>query len=259
MTNRSVAAALLAATLGCTAAKPAYLGTWVPDQSRTDVSQVTWTYEVVDSITYQVSVDNQSFLMKLDGSETESPWGGTFSSRQLDPNSWENIFRVDGQAVSTDTTWLSEDGNTLNSRSHQVNPDGGTTASEMTMTRTSGGPGLAGTWQASSVGGNMLAEVSIAAAGDSGLDLSFEGMGATCSPNFDGSDSKATSPVFDDGWTCSISTGSDHDLTLTWKRQGEPRYAVAYSVSANGDTLTEVSSAVGAEESVTVVYTKKQP
>ena len=65
--------------------------------------------------------------------------------------------------------------------------------------------------------------------------------------------------MFDDGWTCAISADSARSLLIAWKRQGENRYTASYSVSADGDTLTEVSSAVGTDEPMTVVYLRKAP
>jgi len=256
MRARAVAILALSTILACRAAEPAYLGEWQPDQSQTDVSSLTATYEVVDSVTYRVTMDNQTFDMRMDGTESPTPWGGTFSVRMLDSLSWESIMRVNGQLISTDTAMLSTDGQSLSMVSHNV-ASGSPTRSEMQMTRVSGGPGLAGVWRASSMSGAMLGDLSIAAAGDSGLDLRFEGMNASCSPLFSGADAPATSPMFDGSWTCSVARDSTGGLSMSWKRNGEMRYTTQYTVSANADTLTEVSSAAGVNEPVRVVYTRK--
>ena len=246
----------LLAVVACSAAEPAYLGHWVPDESQADVSNITIQYEVVDSMTYRVTVDGQTYLMPTDGSEAETPWGGTMAVRQIDSLSWESLFRVDGNLIGTDTIWLSADGTTLTSRGHRTGPDGTDQVSEMQMQRTAGGPGLAGTWSGGTMSGSMLGNLDIAAAGDSALEIQFASLNATCSPTLGGGDAPATSPMFDGTWTCAAAEREDGGLTLTWKRSGEPRYISEYSVSANGDTLTEVSTAAEVNEPVTVVYTR---
>lgn len=255
---RAPSVALLALPLlfACSPAEPAYLGTWQAVQSQTDVSNLTATYEQVDSTTYRVTMDNQTFEMRMDGTETPTPWGGTVSVRVVDSLSWESVMRVNGQLMSTDTIRIASDGQALSMVSHNV-ASGTPTRSEMQMTRVSGGPGLAGVWRASSMSGAMLGDLSIAAAGDSGLTLGFSAMSATCSPLWDGSDAPAASPMFDGSWTCTVARDSVGGLTLGWKRNGEMRYSSQYSVSATGDTLREVSTATGANEPVTVVYTRK--
>lgn len=247
--------ALLSAA-ACSGAEPAYLGHWVPDESQTDMSNVTMRYEALDSMTFRVTVDNQTFTMPTDGSEFETPWGGTMAVRQLDSLSWESIFRVNGQVMGTDTMWLAADGQSLTSRSHRPDGEGGSGVTEMQMQRVDGGPGLAGTWRGSSVSGEMMGALDIAALGDSGLVINYAGMDATCSPTFGGGDAPATSPMFDNDWTCAIEETADGGLILTWKRAGEPRYISEYDVTTGGDTLTEVSTAAGINEPVTVKYTR---
>lgn len=248
--------ALVVLLAACAEPAPPYLGEWSPQESATDVSQLTTTYEAIDSITFRATMDNQSFEFRTDGSEAETPWGGTVAVRAIDSLSWESLMRVGGQTLSTDTIRVSADGQMLSMVSHN-SASGTPVRSEMQMTRVSGGPGLAGVWRAASMSGGMLGDLSIAAAGDTGLDLRFSAMGATCSPTFSGGDAPASSPMFDGSWSCSVARDSAGGLSMTWKRNGEPRYTSVYSVSANGDTLREVSTATGTSEPITMLYTRK--
>jgi hypothetical protein len=256
MPRRHRFSALLLLLAACAEAPAPYLGEWTPDASQTDVTQLTATYEAVDSMTYRATMDNQTFELRMDGTELPTPWGGTIAVRPLDSLSWESVMRVNNQVISTDTMALSADGQTLTMVSHNVS-SGTPSRSEMAMARVSGGPGLAGVWRASSMTGAMLGDLSIAAEGDSALDLRFSAMNATCSPPLSGADAPATSPMFDGTWTCAVTTDTTGGLSMSWKRNGELRYTSQYTVSANGDTLTEVSSATGANEPVRVVYTRK--
>lgn len=256
MRHAPAATILLLGAAACGAAEPAYLGHWVPDASQTDLSNITIQYEVVDSMTYRVTVDGQTYLMPTDGSEAETPWGGTMAVQQLDSLSWESIFRVGGNVIGTDTLRLSADGATLEVRGHRAGADGADEMSETRFQRVAGGPGLAGTWSGASTSGGMIGDLTIAASGDSALAITFASMQADCTPNLNGADAVATSPMFDGTWTCAVAEREDGGLTLTWKRSGEPRYISEYTVSANGDTLTEVSTAAEVNEPVTVVYTR---
>ena len=246
----------LLSVAACSTAEPAYLGHWVPDASRTDMSNITVQYEVIDSMTYRVSVDGQTYLMPVDGSEADTPWGGTIAVRQLDSLSWESIFRVGGNVIGTDTLWLAADGSTLTVHGHRTGASGSGEMSDTRFQRVAGGPGLAGTWSGAATTGGMIGELTITAAGDSALAIHFSSMQADCTPPLDGTDALATSPMFDGTWTCAIAEREDGGLTLTWKRSGTPRYIAEYTVAATGDTLTEVSTATDVNEPVTVVYVK---
>ncbi len=252
--RRLLAPIAVLAVLACAPAEPAYLGTWVPDQSQADVTNITLQYEMVDSITYQVTVDGQTYTMSLDGTETETPWGGTTAVTPIDSLSWASVFRVGGTVISTDTVWLAADGQTLTSRANRPGPDGTVDVTEMQFRRVSGGPGLSGTWQASSMTGAMMGNMSIAAAGDSALEIHFASMQATCTPPLSGGDAVANSPMFDGTWTCAVAERDDGGLTLTWKRSGDPRYVSDFTVSADGNTLTEVATSTDVDEPVTLVY-----
>lgn len=245
------------ATLACAPEQPAYIGTWVPDQSQTDVTNVTLQYEQVDATTYRVTIDGQTYTMLLDGTPTETPWGGTMAVTPIDSLSWASVFQVGSMVVSTDTVRLAADGQVLTTRAHRVGEGGADDVTEMQFRRVSGGPGLSGTWQASAMSGAMMGALHIAAAGDSGLDLRFPSLQASCTPSYDGGDATAESPMFDGTWTCAIARREDGGLTLTWKRSGEPRYVSEFTVSADGDTLTEVGTSTDVNEPVTVVYTRQ--
>lgn len=254
MPSHGLVAPLLVLLAACAPEPPAgYLGEWSADPSQSDATQLTATYEVVDSVTYRVTMDNQTFEMRTDGVESPTPWGGTITVRSLDSLSWESVMKVSGQVISTDSIRISPDGQTLTMRSTSV-ASGSPTQSEMGMMRVSGGPGLAGVWRASSMSGAMLGDLSITAAGDSGLDLRYSAMNAACSPHFSGAEASATSPMFDGSWSCMVARDSTGGLSVTWKRNGESRYTSAYTVSANRDTLTEVTTATGTNEPVRVVY-----
>lgn len=248
-------AALL--VLGCSSAERPYLGTWVPSQDAIDVSNFTVGYEMLDSASYQVTADNQTYLIRTDGSETDTPWGGTVAIRVIDSMTWESSYRVDGNVIGVDTLLLSPDGQGLTIRSNNLIATEGPQLTVMELRREGEGSGLAGSWKGTTMSGEAFGEISFVARGSEGITASFPAMQATCSPDFDGSDAAATSPMMDDGWTCAMNTTESGALLLTWKRAGEPRYTSEYTVSADGNQMTEVMAAVGTDEPVTINYQRR--
>lgn len=249
-------AALLIAT-ACSPAAPSYVGHWSPNQSTADLSKVTWTYEAIDSTAYRVTVDGQTFTLPTDGSEAQTPWGGTMTLARIDSTTWTSVGRVNGNVTSTDTLMLSADGMSLSMHSHMMGADGTPSNTVMEMHRAAAAPGLAGTWQGMTASGNaMLGDLVIAAPNGDSLALDFKGLQTTCTVALGGGDAPVTSPMFGDGWTCTAAR-TDSGFTLDWKRNGERRYGSVYTVVAGGDSLREVTTAQGTSEPVTVMYGKQ--
>jgi hypothetical protein len=247
----------LAVAIACAAPTPAYLGEWTPDMSQADLSKVTLVYEQLDSNRYRATMDGQSFEFTDDGSEAQTPWGGTSAIQALDSLHWESVFRVGGQVMGTDTISLSPDGGTLVIRSHRSATDGTTGATEMTLRRSAGESGLAGTWEGAEVSGQLTGDLTIADSGAAGLAFTWAAMEATCTAQLGGADSPIASPMFEDGWSCAAAERAPDAIALTWKRNGEVRYTAVLSPSADGATLTEVTTAEGTDEPVTMVYLRK--
>ncbi len=257
MRSRTTLIAVLSLAAACSPAAPAYLGHWSPDQSTADLSKVTWTYEAVDSTGYRITVDGQTFMLPTDGSEAQTPWGGTMTLVAIDSATWTSVSRVNGTVVSNDTVMLSPDGLSLTMHSHMLGPDGTPTNTAMEMHRATAQPGLAGTWEGMRTTGNaMLGDLVITATGGDSLSLDFKALQTTCTIALGGGDAPVTSPMLGDGWTCAAAR-SDSGFTLDWKRNGENRYSTTYTVIAGGDSLREVSTAQGTNEPVTVVYGKQ--
>ncbi len=248
--------AVLGLLTACSPATPSYVGHWSPDQSTADLSKVTWTYEAMDAGGYRVNVDGQSFVLPTDGSEAETPWGGTMTLVALDSATWTSVSRINGTVVSNDTLMVAADGMSLTMHSHMLGPDGAPTNTTMEMHRAAAQPGLAGTWEGMSATGNaMLGDLVIGALGGDSLSLDFKALQTTCTVALGGGDAPVTSPMLGDGWACAAAR-SDSGFTLDWKRNGENRYSTTYTVIAGGDSLREVSTAQGTNEPVTVVYGK---
>ena len=99
--------------------------------------------------------------------------------------------------------------------------------------------------------------MNFAASGSDGLILKFEDEGGTCDAKFDGRDYPATGGLWPAGWTCTIAKLGSRGFEASWKNGGKPMFKGAYTVSADGKTLTEIGSAPGTTEKIKAVYDRQ--
>ena len=253
---RNAALAALA-TAGFSAAEPPYAGKWKLNPAKSDFGQLTVLYEPVADGAFKVTIDGLSYTFKADGKDTPNPWGGTTAWKSIGPTSWESVNRANGKLLGTDTVRLSTDGKTLVVDSKVMKVTGEASSDRMTFRRVSGGPGLAGKWQASKVNSSAPGTVEIAAKGTDGLILRFVDQNGVCDAKLDGKDFPATGPMLPAGWTCALSKNGDRAFDVSWKKDGKPMYRSTFTASSDGKTLTETSSAAGTTEKVKIVYDRQ--
>ena len=66
-----------------------------------------------------------------------------------------------------------------------------------------------------------------------------------------------TGPTLAEGWTVAFANTGLRSLDMTVKNKGKAVFKVVYTVSADGKTLTESSSATGTDEQAKVVYDRQ--
>src|SRR5881296_928220 len=150
-TSVPIAILVVLATAGFAPTDPPYTGKWKLNLAKSDFGQVTVLYEPVDGGGFKVTVDGLSYTLKTDGKDTPTPWGTTTAWKSINASTWEAINRANGMLLSTDTVRLSADGKTLTVASKVMKASGETSNDGMTFHRISGGPGLAGKWQAANL------------------------------------------------------------------------------------------------------------
>jgi hypothetical protein len=97
----------------------------------------------------------------------------------------------------------------------------------------------------------------LAPSGADGLMFKIVDMGLTCESKLDGKDYACTGPTLAAGWTVAFANTGLRSLDMTVKNQGKAVFKVIYTVSADGKTLTESSSATGTDEQAKVVYDRQ--
>ena len=256
-TSVPIAILVVLATAGFAPTDPPYTGKWKLNLAKSDFGQVTVLYEPVDGGGFKVTVDGLSYTLKTDGKDTPTPWGTTTAWKSINASTWEAINRANGMLLSTDTVRLSADGKTLTVASKVMKASGETSNDGMTFHRISGGPGLAGKWQAANLKSSSPGSLEIAPKGADGLILTFVDQKGVCDAKLDGKEFPAAGPMWPAGWTCALSKHGDHAFDVTWKKDGKAMYRSTFTASADGKTLTETGGAASTTEKIKAVYDRQ--
>jgi hypothetical protein len=145
----------------------------------------------------------------------------------------------------------------LTLKTARVKADGKTSNDSTTFQRVSGGPDLAGKWKTKNLKTSSPETLSLTPKGSTGVSISLGNEGAVCDARFDGKDYPANGPVWPPGWTCLIAKNGFRAIDVTWKKDGKDMYKSTFTASTDGKMLTEIGSAVGADEPFKVVYNKR--
>jgi hypothetical protein len=253
----AIAGLALVATAAFGPADPPYIGKWKVNPAKSDFGQVTVSYEEVAGGGYKTTTDGVSYIFRTDGKETPTPWGSTAAWTSIDATTWQTVSRANGKVFATDTVKISPDGKTMTIRTKLAKASGETSDEEMTFNRASGGPGLAGKWQAANLKSSAPGSVDIAAKGSDGLTLTFVDQNGVCDAKLDGKDVAATGPMWPKGWTCALSRHGENAFDLSWKKDGKPMYKYTYTASTDGKTLVEEGGAAAGSEKVKVLFDRQ--
>jgi hypothetical protein len=132
------------------AADSPFIGKWKLNPDKSQFAGTTMTIEQLPSGEMQMTSEGQSYKFKIDGKEYPAFWGMTASWKQVDPNTWETIYKQ-GTMTTTSITTISPDGKRMTSKSTGTKPNGEDFQVTATSERVSGGAGLAGKWKSTKV------------------------------------------------------------------------------------------------------------
>jgi hypothetical protein len=248
---------VFAAVAVVAAADPPYVGKWKMNPAKSNFGETTVTYEALPSGEMQATLDGLPYKFRMDGKDYPDPFGNTAAWKALSPTSWETTVKVKGKVFVTDTLTLSADGKGLTVQSKGTKPNGEPIDTTIAMDRVSGGPGLPGKWKTKNLKSASPSVLEIAATGANGLVFKIVDMSLTCDAKLDGKDHPCTGPTLAEGWTVAFTNPDPRSLAMTVKNKEKLLYKVAYTVSADGKTLTETGAATATNEKVTVVYDRQ--
>ncbi len=195
-----------------------------------------------------------SYTFNVDGKEYPTPDGGTASWKALDANTWEVTIRMNGKVAAV--IKLSLEGNTLSSSASVEKPDGGTIDQAAKFVRASGGPGFLGKWKSTEVKAPAVS-MELTTNGADGLTAKFPEEGTTCTAKFDGKDYPVTGPLVGNKVSFSLKRTGPRSFEMTEKLGGKAIYLDKFSVSEDGNTLTNDAVSVSGKEPIKVVYDRQ--
>jgi hypothetical protein len=236
------------------AADAPYVGKWKLNQAKSQLTGETMSFEKTSSGMIRQTYEGVSFEFGLDGKEYPTPDGGTTAIKVLVPDTWEVTNRMKGKVVTMGKT--SAKGDTLTSTMTLNKPDGGTAQGSLTWTRVSGGPGILGKWK-SAQAKSPVSMVEVSANGADGVTINYPEFGFTISAKFDGKDYQASGQLAGPKDTFAFKSTGPRSFEMTSKVDRKATYIDTFSVSADGKTLTDDGTPLGAKEPVKVVFDRQ--
>ena len=224
------------------AADSPYAGRWKVNEDKSDYGPA-FNFAREESGALRLTEGDRSYIVRFDGKEYPHPLGGVVRWTRIDDRSWEMTLTQNGNVIGNAIYRLSDDGRTLTTR-----PKSGP-GSTYVYRRTSGErQGLVGAWSLKTASVSTL-ELDVA----EGYDLVFTQGPAKLKANFDGRDYPTSGPE-----TCRISKVGGDGFSLTVSINGKPVVVDTFTVSPDGQTLTQVGGVFAQPPNHTIVYERRQ-
>jgi len=256
----SIATVCLFALLGAASlvgAENPFAGAWKLNQAKSHLTGNTVKFADAGSGAISTIAGPISYTFKTDGKAYPIGLGFTVAWKQLDANAWEATWKKAEKVVGVDTWKLSPDGKTMNVESKGTKPNGESFDDTTVYQRIAGQSGLLGTWKSTEVKMSLGGFVEIKASGTDGLTLNIPDDQITFDAKFDGKDYPVTGPTVGDGVTVALTRTGPRSLKILMKGNGEPISTDTLNLSADGKTLTDVSTPVAVHEPHTSVYERQ--
>ena len=225
------------------AADPPYAGRWQVNEDKSDYGPA-FNFAREESGALRLTEGDRSYIVRFDGKEYPHPLGGVVRWTQLDARSWQMTLTQNRKVIGDAIYRLSYDGRTLTTR-----PKSGP-GSTLVYRRTSEErQDLVGAWSLKTASDSTL-ELAVA----EGYDLVVSHGPAKLKANFDGRDYQPQSGPE----TVRISKVGGDGFSLTVSINGKPVAVDTFTVSADGQTLTQVGGAFARPPAHTIVYERRK-
>jgi hypothetical protein len=224
-------------------AEPPYIGLWTVNEDKSDYGPA-FNFAREPSGDLRLTQSGRSYIVRFDGKEYPHPLGGVARWTQIGDQSWEMTLTQNGKVIGNPIYRLSDDGRTLT-----TGPKSGP-GSTVVYRRTSGErQGLVGAWSLQTASNPNL-ELAVT----EGYDLVFRQGAGTLRANFDGRDYHP--PAGPE--TIRISKVGDRGFSSTVSIDGKPVVIDTFTVSDDGQTLTQVGGTFGQPPTHTIVYERRR-
>jgi hypothetical protein len=250
---------MLAILCCCTvaSAQSAFVGTWKLNQAKSHLTGDTVTYSSTAEGTMKETTAVGSYTFKTDGRPYTTPFDSTVTWKQTGPSTWTTEDRQKDVLLATEIISVSADGKTMTVISMGTNPDGTDFHDTEVYTRTAGTSGLMGTWKSEKIKSSTSEVMEFAANGSDGIAWILPEIKARLDLTFDGKDVAPVGPTVPEGLTISATKNGAKSFNFVEKMNGKALVQGTLSVSPDGKTLTNVSSAMKEQNKRTAVYDKQ--
>jgi hypothetical protein len=235
------------------AQSPSFAGSWKLNLAKSQLGGMVYSIGKTPSGMFHYSGGGFEADFDLTGKERVMPSGLAIIGKELSPTSWKLTFRMNGKTVQT--SHLTVTGNSITNVADAIGADGKTTQQKTTDTRVSGGPGFPGKWKAGEVAG-ATTTLKITLAGANGITITIPEFQNTVKGRFDGKDY----PVMQAGQAMKFTnafTKVGNTIHVTGKLNGKPFSEEVYTMSSDGKTLTDESTAIATGEKTKAVFERK--
>ncbi len=234
-------------------------GTWRINNDQTKLSPKPVVFSVNQGM-YDCSSCNPKIHIKADGSDqpVTGQYYDTISVREVGPKSIAVAMKKNGKLVNEQTRTVSDDGNTLTVK-NMIHEEGGqVVTSEITNTREGTAPAGAnvtsGSWHSSAL--KLSENAGTITYQSSGDEFSMSSVDdGTYTAKFDGKDYPVTGSYSYS--SVRLKRMNERTLEQTDKRDGKVVWVHKLTVSPDGKTLTDVSTAKLTGRTATYIYEKQ--
>jgi len=244
----------LALTSILMAAEANFAGTWKLNLAKSQLSGTVYTLEKKPSGVWHYSGGGFDTDFDLAGKEFTMPSGMSIIGKELNSTSWELSFRMSGKAVSKSRVTLS--GDSLMWVSDMMNADGKSIQQTSTDTRVSGGPGFTGKWKSGDPKGAPTT-MQITMEGANGITIKVPEAQQSVKGSLDGKDNAVMQAGQASKFTNAFSKTGPNTLKITTKLNGKVFAEDTYTISADGKTLTDDSTATATNEKTKSVFERQ--
>jgi hypothetical protein len=241
------------------AAQNPFTGTWKMNQEKSQLAGDTMKFIAAEGDALELAAGGTKYSFRPDGKSYGLPSGNVAIWRQTSPDSWSTEYRkTDGKLLSIDAWKLSPDGNTLSVTTSGAKANGDLYTDTVQYVRTAGTSGLTGSWKSTEVKLSSPNELTIQESGLDHLILKIAAIKASCEATLDGKDATVSGPDLPSGLRLSLTRTGPYSFRLVQKLNGTPVSSSEYTVSADGNTMTEVGGAPG-DPPATVIWERQAP
>jgi hypothetical protein len=249
----SVFVSALAVASLAMAAEPQLAGTWKLNLAKSQLGGAVYTFEKKESGLWHYSGGGFDTDFDLTGKEYTMPSGAALAVKELGPNSWKMTSRM-GKVTSKGKATLN--GDSMSWVWETSGPDGKAVLQESTDTRVSGGPGFEGKWKSGNLEGTATT-LKIATEGASGITIEVPEAQVVCKAAFDGKEYPVMIGGQPSKMTNSFTRTAPNSMKVITKMSGKEMAIDVYTVSADGKTLTDNSTATATNEETSSVFDRQ--